>query len=342
MSKRVVVGMSGGVDSTVSALILKNSGYDVVGAWLRMTDDVSGFDKAKSVCDMLDIPLYMHDMRDVFNKNVVTPFIDAYVSGKTPNPCIICNPTAKIKGLEMVAEINGAQKIATGHYANLGEKDGRFFLIRDDNPKDQTYFLYRLTQKQLSKLIFPLYGMEKSKVKQLATDAGFHFTAEAKESQEICFIPDDDYISFIKMHTDKGFECGDFVDIQGNILGKHSGIASYTVGQRKGLGIALGKPAYVIKNDPILNTVTLGDNDDLFSCEVNITDAVYMSEQMPDVPTQVFAKIRYAAKPEKAVWYPMDEKNAKIIFEKPQRAVTSGQSLVAYIDNMLFGGGFIV
>lgn len=345
---RVLVGMSGGVDSSVAAKVLLDEGYDVVGVTIetfsdngKMPEDIND---AEKVAKMLGIEYFKLDLRKEFKECVIGNFIESYIAGKTPNPCLECNRYIKFGQMLEKAEEMGFDYIATGHYALTGfdEEKGRFILKRpEDRSKDQTYVLYSLTQHQLGKTLFPLAKYEKSRIREMAEQAGF-VNSDKPDSQDICFVPDGKYAEFIKKYTDKGSEEGDFTDIDGNFLGRHKGIINYTIGQRKGLGIALGKPVFVVSKDPQSGTVVLGSNDDLFTNELTAEDVNFISMASLDNEMRVTAKTRYNQKDEPAFIIPLADGRVRVVFDRPQRAVTSGQAVVFYDGDVVVGGGKIV
>ncbi len=356
MSK-VMIGMSGGVDSSAAAKILLDEGYDVTGVTVRMflpEDTVQGKGRscgslsdtkdAALVAEKLGFEHIVLDFREDFYKYVMDDFVNSYIDGKTPNPCIECNRYIKFGKMLEEAEKRGFDYVATGHYAlnEYDEEKGRYILKRPaDRSKDQTYVLYNLTQKQLSKILFPLSCYEKSSIRRIAEEAGL-INSQKPDSQDICFVPDGDYTGFIKMRSCLQMPEGKFVDMKGNVLGTHKGIINYTVGQRKGLGIALGKPAFVVSKDALTNTVVLGDNEDLFSYELMACDVNFISVESLRAPMKVTAKARYNQKDEPAVIYPEPDGKVRVVFENKQRAVTSGQSVVFYDGDIVVGGGKIV
>lgn len=353
---KVLVGMSGGVDSSVAAKVLVDNGFDVTGVTVRMfspdevlrkeniEDASTDIDDAKAVAAKLGFEHIVFDFSDKFKKYVMDNFIESYISGKTPNPCIECNKHIKFGEMLDKAEELGYDYIATGHYA-VKQKDpvtGRYIIKRPaDRSKDQTYVLYGLTQKQLEKTLFPLAEYEKSEVRKIAEDAGL-INSNKPDSQDICFVPDGEYGEFIKFHALDRICEGNFTDLSGKIIGKHKGMIYYTVGQRKGLGIALGKPAFVVSKNCCDNTVVLGSNDDLMSDVVMAEDVNLISIESLYREMNVTAKIRYNQKGEPAVIYPPQNGIMKIVFERPQRAVTSGQAVVFYDGDILVGGGRII
>lgn len=354
---KVMVGMSGGVDSSVAAKVLKDSGYEVTGVTLKMfaSDDIietetrtccslSDVEDARAVAYKLGFDHVVLNFREVFREHVIDRFIDSYITGKTPNPCIECNRHVKFDRMLKKAEELGFDYIATGHYAlkEYSEETGRYYLRRPaDRSKDQTYVLYSLTQHQLEKTLFPLCGYEKTEVRKIAEEAGL-VNSRKPDSQDICFVPDGKYADFIRKNTDRGTEEGNFTDTEGNILGKHKGIIHYTIGQRKGLGIALGKPAFVVSKDAETNTVVLGSNDDLFTSELIAEDVNFMSVAGIEGEMHVTAKPRYNCADSPAVISMLPDGRVKVVFETPQRAVTSGQAVVFYDGDIVVGGGTIV
>ena len=348
MSKRVLLGMSGGVDSSASAVILKQKGYEVIGATMQLWDEGCLFNHAKdakNVCDKLNIKHDIFDCQNKFKEHVVNNFIQCYKSGKTPNPCVECNKYLKFGEFNKIAEQLKCEYIATGHYAKVeySEKYNQYVLKKSkEEQKDQSYFLYRIPKEILSKIIFPLEEFSnKEEIRNIARENDL-IVAEKKESQEICFIPDNDYVGFIKNNSNNKFKEGNIVNTKGEILGKHNGIINYTVGQRKGLGISYKEPLYVLKIDKEKNEVIVGTEQELYTNEVIIEDINYLVTDLENKQIEVEAKVRFRAKPAKATLYPLESGKAKFIFEQPQRAITPGQSLVFYIDDIVVGGGKII
>ncbi|MBQ3099554.1 MAG: tRNA 2-thiouridine(34) synthase MnmA [Clostridia bacterium] len=335
---RILIGCSGGLDSTyVAGLLSENN--EVCGISLKM-NDYTDTELARQSCEALGIPFVELDVRDDFKKYVVDDFINEYSKARTPNPCVMCNRYVKIAALCDYADKNGYDYVATGHYCNVESENGRFFVSRGaDERKDQSYMLWQLSQDQLSKLITPLGNSVKDKVRESAYSLGME-AASLKESQDICFIPDGDYISFIKKI--KGvFPEGNFVDGEGNVLGRHKGIINYTVGQRKGLGVALGRPMFVVSINPCNNTVTLAESGKEYMDSFTVSGLVFQALAQGDGEyNDLLVKIRYAAKPvpSKVV---INGDKAVVYFETPQRAVTPGQSAVFYKGNRVAFGGFI-
>ena len=339
---KVLTGMSGGVDSSVSAACLLNSGYDVTGVTLSLCSQaVSEADAAASVCKGLNIEHKTIDLSEDFGKFVISDFISEYEKGRTPNPCIVCNKNIKFGKMLEIAKEGGFDKIATGHYAVIKRQGERDLLERAaDKSKDQTYVLYCLSQEQLAHTLFPLGELKKQEVREIAKSLGF-VNANKADSQDICFVPDGDYANFITSYTGKTYREGDYVDICGNVLGRHKGIINYTIGQRKGLGIALGKPQFVISKDAVTSRVILGDEEHLFYNRVEVEDVNFIPFDNLTSPLKVTAKLRYGLREDAAVIHPT-EKGVLIEFEKPQRAPSSGQSAVFYDGNTVIGGGKIV
>lgn len=355
---KVVVGMSGGVDSSVTAYILKKQGYDVIGVTMQVWPDMDGdeqessggccglsaVDDARRVADRLEIPFYVMNFKDIFEKKVIRYFIDEYKKGRTPNPCITCNKFIKFDELLRRAHQLGAYYVATGHYAKIiYDAETRHYKIKKSNTagKDQTYALYHFTQEQLAHTLMPLGDFEsKDEVRKIAAEMGF-INAYKPDSQEICFVKDDDYGSFIEANEPEVVLPGDFVDTTGKKLGTHRGIVHYTIGQRKGLEIALGKRSYVVEIRPESNQVVLGDNEDVFGSELIAEDVNFIHLSHINEPISVQAQIRYNARASEAILYPMENKTMKVVFENPQRAITPGQAVVFYQGDLLLGGGTI-
>ncbi len=336
--------MSGGLDSTYAARVLLDGGYDVAGAVLKM-HEYTDVDAARASAAELGIPLYVIDCGEMFKRTVVENFLDEYMAARTPNPCIICNREVKFRALADFAAENGFDRIATGHYARvlkLGSgNDVRYALARaDDSSKDQTYMLWRLSQDELSRLMLPLSDMKKSDIRVLARDAGLS-AAEKKDSQEICFIPDGDYASYVEERRGRSKD-GFFVDSEGNPLGRHDGILRYTVGQRKGLGIALGARAFVTDINARSGNVTLSFAPKS-SNEVRISDMVFSGMERPDaqVCVSVRAKLRYHTPPAEAEAIIDPDGTAVLRFSEPQKSVAPGQSAVLYDGDIMLAGGFI-
>ncbi len=343
MSEKVLVGMSGGVDSSVAAKLLLDSGYTVGGITLSLCDQaIDCTDDAKAVCDKMGLVHYSVNLKDQFKKYVISDFVNEYKLGNTPNPCIVCNKHIKFGAmLEKAVEL-GFDKIATGHYARILKRDGRYILLKArDLSKDQSYVLYNLTQEQLSKVVFPLGEYTKPEIREMAENAGF-VNADRPDSQDICFVPDGDYATFIEKTDGFKSQEGDYVDINGDLLGKHKGVINYTIGQRKGLGIALGKPQFVISKDADTNKVVLGDEEHLFKKTVLIKDVNFIPFDELKGEMKVTAKLRYRHSPSEAVIRSLENGIVEIEFSEPQRAPSSGQAAVLYDGDIVVGGGTII
>lgn len=346
MKKKVVVGMSGGVDSSVAALLLKEQGYDVIGVTMETWDNEgteSVAEDAKRVADVLQIPHYVVDFRKIFREKVVDYFINEYEQGRTPNPCLVCNRYVKWEALLHRSMEMGCDYIATGHYGRIVQcPNGRFSVAKSDSVgKDQSYVLYNLTQNELSKTLFPLYEYEKQKIRKIAMENNIP-VAMKKDSQDICFIPDHDYASFIQKMTGRKSIPGNFVDMNGKILGEHKGILHYTVGQRKGLGIAFGEPKFVVTIRPDTNEIVLGNQEELMTSEVLLKDVNYMSVEDITSSIRVTGKLRYSQKDTPCTLTKESDGILKAVFDEPMRAPTPGQAGVFYQDNCIICGGTII
>lgn len=338
--KHIMVAMSGGVDSSVCAHLLLQSNISLCGATLMLTDMPTS--DARAAADRLGISFYAFDEREAFKKYVIADFIAAYERGETPNPCIVCNEKIKFGLLLERALSMGCGGIATGHYAKLSYDagSGRTLLLRaKDRAKDQTYMLYRLSQEQLSRSVFPLGDLTKAEIREIATEIGLP-NAQKPDSQDICFVPDGDYAAVLELLRGAPYPEGDFVDAEGNMLGRHKGIVRYTVGQRKGLGIALGTPAFVLSKNAENNQVVLGDEDGLFSKRIFARDVNWIATNEIADGTEVTVKIRYSQKESRAKLYKTENGVVAEFFEA-QRAAAPGQSMVFYDGDVVVGGGYI-
>ncbi len=368
MKKTVVVGMSGGVDSSVAAFLLKEQGYQVIGVTMQIWQDgepdvvngnscgneecmsggsccgSSAVEDARRVAEVLDIPYYVMNFKQEFKQQVINYFVDEYLHGRTPNPCIACNRYVKWEALLKRSLEIGADYIATGHYARIDQLPNGRFAIRNSvtASKDQTYALYNLTQSQLAHTLMPVGEFEKERIRQIAKEAGL-LVAEKPDSQEICFVPDNDYAAFIDRQA--GIEVpppGNFVTAEGKVLGTHKGITHYTIGQRRGLELPMGERVFVTGIRPGTNEVVIGKNEDIFTTEVICDRVNFMAIEDLREPMRVLAKIRYNHKGEYATIERLDNGRVRAVFEKPVRAATPGQAMVFYDGEHVVGGGSIL
>ena len=355
--KKALIAMSGGVDSSVAALLIKEMGYESVGITMKLYDNEDIGEKkentccslddiadARAVCNRLGIPHYVFNFRDSFNEQVIERFIRAYETGTTPNPCIDCNRYIKFdRLLRRMYELE-MDYVVTGHYARIefDEKLGRFVLKKAmDDSKDQSYVLYSLTQEQLAHTLFPLGFMNKTEVRKTAEENNF-INAKKHDSQDICFVPDGKYAEFIEQYRDKKYPNGEFVDKNGNVLGEHKGIIRYTIGQRKGLGLALPAPMYVCEKDLENNKVVLCSNEELFSKELYANELNLITCEKISEPMKIKAKVRYNQKEQSATVEQIDDDLIHIVFDEPQRAICKGQAVVMYDGDIVVGGGTII
>ena len=354
---KALIGMSGGVDSSVAALLMLEAGCECIGATMRLyggqavspeggktccsLDDV---EDARAVAHRLGIRHYVFNFTDEFQRQVMDKFVDTYYQGGTPNPCIDCNRYLKFGKLLQRAQELGCDWVVSGHYARV-EQDaatGRYLLKRAaDRAKDQTYFLACLTQEQLSRTQFPLGALTKEQVRRIAEEHGF-VNARKHDSQDICFVPGGDYTAFLREYTGRAPEPGDFINLQGEVVGRHRGTVCYTIGQRKGLGLSMGEPVYVCGKDMAAGTVTVGPNEALFSRELVAKDWVFFPFEKLTEPLAVTAKIRHSQFDQPATVYPEDGGLARVVFDEPQRAISPGQAVVLYQGDTVIGGGTIV
>lgn len=358
MGRKVVVGMSGGVDSSVAAYLLKEQGYEVIGVTMRIWQDEeeqaraenggccgkSAVDDARKVAFVLGIPYYVMNFKDEFKHRVMEYFTEEYLRGRTPNPCIACNRYVKWESLLKRSLEIGADCIATGHYATVGRHPGGRLAVKNavTARKDQTYALYSLTQEQLAHTLMPIGSYTKEEVRRIAREAGLP-VAEKPDSQDICFVPDGDYAAFLEKEApDRIPPEGNFVNTAGEVLGRHKGITHYTVGQRRGLGLSLGHPVFVAEIRPDTNEVVIGEDAEIRTTEVYCGDIRYMAMEALERPRRALVKIRYAHQGENALLEKLPDGRVKLTFDRPVRAATPGQAAVFYEDGWVLGGGTIL
>jgi tRNA-specific 2-thiouridylase len=354
---KVVVAMSGGIDSSVAAALLKEEGHEVIGATMQLwppakqeygetgsgnfdPDAVAG---ARKVAQSLGIPHHVMDFKDIFHRKVITDFCQEYSRGRTPNPCIRCNQHIKFGALLERAREMGAGFLATGHHARveLDKASGRYLLKKGTDPqKDQSYFLCQLTQEQLRHTMFPVGNLTKDRVREIAGKLGLPLTSR-QESQEICFIPDNDYAQFLKDYTPRAVNSGPILDAQGNTLGEHRGIIFYTIGQRQGLGIATREPLYVTAIKPDSNAIVVGTREQIYGSELTASELNWIAIASPRHPIKLKARIRYRHPEAEATVIPLDDSSVYVKFTEPQMAITPGQAIVFYDGDTLIGGGMI-
>ncbi len=348
-NNRALIAMSGGVDSSVAAYLVREQGYDCLGCTMKLFQgerdgsccSLEDVEDARAVACRLGMPYYVFNFSHRFREKVMAPFVDSYQKGRTPNPCIDCNRCLKFQCLLERAALLGCGKLVTGHYARIQREGGRYVLKKALNAeKDQSYVLYMLTQDQLAHILFPLGELDKQQVRQLAQAQGF-LNAHKPDSQDICFVPDGDVGAFIQRYTGNPLPPGDFVDPQGRVLGQHRGLARYTIGQRRGLGVSMGERRYVCALDPVKNTVTLGDNRDLFRQGLWAAEFNWIAGEPPGDSFPCKAKIRYRQPEQPAQAAVRPDGTVVVTFQQPQRAVTPGQAVVLYDGDRVLGGGVI-
>ena len=355
MTMKALIAMSGGVDSSAAAWLVKQMGYECMGATMRMFDNdilpngssaccsLDDVEDARSVARKMGMPFHVINAKAEFAEHVIGDFIRTYEEGETPNPCINCNRHLKFDFFLRRAQILGCDKIATGHYARIefDEVSNRWLLKKAaDASKDQSYVLYCLTQEQLSHTLLPLGGLTKEQSRAIAEEQGF-LNARKRDSQDICFVPDGDYVAFMEHYTGKQYAPGAFLDLDGKTVGQHRGAVCYTLGQRKGLGLAMGAPVYVCGKDMEKNTVTVGPSEALFATTLLAKDFNWIAIENLKVPLAVTARARYNQKEQPATVYPEENGLVKVVFDQPQRAMTPGQAVVLYLGDLVLGGGTI-
>ena len=354
VKQRALIAMSGGVDSSVAAKLIVEQGYESIGCTMKLYDNEdAGISRSKSCCSLddvedarqvarkLGIRHYVMNFRDDFVNTIIERFARCYESGITPNPCIDCNRHIKFEALFRRAASLECDYVVTGHYARIEKKDGRYFLKKglDDN-KDQSYVLYDITQDRLAHTLFPMGGYTKTETRKMAEESGF-INARKPDSQDICFVPDGDYASAIERYTGRKSIPGNFVSLDGKVMGQHKGIIHYTIGQRRGLGLAVPESVYVCRIDRERNEVILGRESDLYSKVLTADHFNWISGELPEKEVRCCAKVRYRQKEQPATVFPLDKDRARIVFDEPQRAITAGQSVVLYDEDTVLGGGII-
>lgn len=352
--EKALIAMSGGVDSSLAAKLMQDAGYDCIGCTMKLLKGsepgpgdgracctLEDAEDARSVAFRLGMPFYVFNFTREFEGDVIGRFVRCYEAGGTPNPCIDCNRYVKFGRLLRRAEELGCGCMATGHYARIEEQGGRYLLKKAaDAGKDQSYFLYTLTQAQLACLRFPLGELRKAQVRALAEECGF-VTADKPDSQDICFVPDGDYTAFMERHTGKTYPAGDFVDLAGKVVGRHRGAVRYTLGQRRGLDLPMGERVYVCAKDMAANTVTVGPDSALYTKKLLAADMNWIAAEPPEGPLRVGARIRNTQREQGATVFPLSEDRAVVEFDVPQRAVAPGQAVVLYDGDVVVGGGVI-
>ena len=351
--QKVVVAMSGGVDSSVAAALLKQQGYDVIGMMLRLWSEPGkeesnrcctpdAMAQARRVAGILDIPFYVIDAKDVFKETVVQYFLDGYARGETPNPCLMCNRQIRWTFLLNHALALGAEFMATGHYVRIKAEGGKQKLLRAvDHSKDQSYVLHVLKQDQLTHALFPVGEFPKPEIRRIAADFGLP-TASRADSQDLCFLAGEDYRGFLQRNAAEMLQPGEIVTTSGKLIGKHDGLANYTIGQRKGLNVASPVPLYVITKQAVGNTLVVGTLDELGFTELTARDVNWTSGETPSEPFRALVKIRYSAKEVEALVSPLEGDQVSVKFDASVRDVTAGQAAVFYQDEVMLGGGIII
>lgn len=349
MGKTVVVGLSGGVDSSAAAALLLEQGYSVIGVTMRhlpaeTTNSCCGLEAivdARRVAKKLGIPHFLVDVEEPFYEKVIAPFEEAYLAGYTPNPCALCNRNIKFGAMWDWAESQGADYLATGHYVRIQESNGEYQLLRAvDHQKDQSYLMYTLGQEDLPHLLFPLGSLTKAVSREIAESRGL-ITAHKPDSQELCFVPKNDYQGYLKEHRPEAVQVGEIVDTSGQVLGEHQGVAFYTVGQRRGLNIQASEPRYVVGLESISNRVVVGTRQEAERGSAMVESVHYISGSVPDLPVWGQAKVRYNMEPAPARWIPQSDREARVEFKDPQWAISPGQIAVLYQNDALIAGGKI-
>ena len=342
MEQKALIAMSGGVDSSVAAHLTQQAGISCVGVTMQLLEGKGADVKdAALVAEKMGMPFHVLDLTETFRREVMDDFVRCYEAGLTPNPCVVCNRRLKFGALLDAALEMGCDFVVTGHYARIEAENGRYLLKKAaDIGKDQSYFLYTLTQHQLAHTRFPLGGLAKEEARKIAEQQNF-INARKRDSQDICFIPGGDYFEFLKAYTGKAYPSGDFLDADGKVVGKHKGAVAYTRGQRKGLGLAMGQPVYVTGKDMQRNTVSVGSNEALFSTTLLATDWNFFPFDRLTGPIRCMAKARSRMVEQPATVYPEENGICRVVFDEPQRAITTGQAVVLYDGDTVIGGGTI-
>lgn len=339
-----MVAMSGGVDSSATAALLVKKGYNVAGIMLQLwpTKNQDAVESAQNAAETLGIPLHIKDCQEVFHQRVIEYFVRTYAQGLTPNPCVVCNKEIKFGVLLQEALALGANYLSTGHYVRLRNNDNQFALLKGIDPvKDQSYFLYRLTQAQMAHLMFPLGEYDKPAVRQMAEELGL-ISAVRKESQDLCFIDEMDYREFLARYSNIALSEGPITDLKGRVLGTHKGLPNYTIGQRRGLGISASEPLYVLQLNVPDNTLVVGTQNERGKHELIADDVNFISGRIPEEPFSAMARIRYTAKEQDVTVIPLPEQRMKVVFRHPLPDITPGQSVVLFDGEQLIGGGTIL